>query len=183
MDLQTNEVAWMANSSGTWLMLKTKKAAEIASKLSGDLDVTIKKHRGKRSLNANALFWKLAEEVAIRTGKGITEVYREYIKDIGENYSEVVIMSDVLPMLKRMWSEHGLGWIVEVVSQYTDNTMIVRLYYGSSVYDSWQMSRLIDLVIQDCRNLGIPTPEDERIDALIESWEKRNQSNVNIEKG
>ena len=46
------------------------------------------------------------------------------------------------------------------------------LYYGSSTYDGNQMSRLIDLVIQDCKGCGIETLPPERLAGMIEEWGK-----------
>ena len=46
----------------------------------------------------------------------------------------------------------------------------VTLYYGSSTYDTRQMSRLIDLVVQDCKEQGIETMTPFELDALKERW-------------
>jgi hypothetical protein len=47
----------------------------------------------------------------------------------------------------------------------------VNLYYGSSVFDTMQMSALIDSIVQDCKAVGIKTLDDMEIDKLIEAWE------------
>ena len=44
------------------------------------------------------------------------------------------------------------------------------LYYGSSTYDSAQMSRLIDLVVQECQAQGIETKTPEELALLKEDW-------------
>ena len=46
-------------------------------------------------------------------------------------------------------------------------------YYGSSEYDTAQMSRLIDLLIAECREQGIETKTPAELAALMEEWEKR----------
>ena len=46
----------------------------------------------------------------------------------------------------------------------------VVLYYGSSTYDSAQMSRLIDLVVQECQAQGIETKTPEELALLKEDW-------------
>ena len=45
--------------------------------------------------------------------------------------------------------------------------------YGSSDYSVQQMSQFIDNLLQDCAALGIPTPEEQRINSLLEEWDKR----------
>jgi hypothetical protein len=43
-------------------------------------------------------------------------------------------------------------------------------YYGSSYYDTAQMSRLIELAVQDCKELGIETRSEEEIASLLGEW-------------
>ena len=51
------------------------------------------------------------------------------------------------------------GWVPDVI-----------LYYGSSTYDTRQMSRLIDLVVEDCKDNGIETLPPEKLAAMVEKW-------------
>ena len=44
------------------------------------------------------------------------------------------------------------------------------LYYGSSTFDTKQMSRLIDNIVQDCKAVGIETLTPQQLDALKEGW-------------
>ena len=46
--------------------------------------------------------------------------------------------------------------------------MTVRAYYGSSTYNTRQMSRLIDLVVQDAKALGVETMAPEELASLLE---------------
>jgi hypothetical protein len=46
----------------------------------------------------------------------------------------------------------------------------VILYYGSSTYDSAQMSRLLDLITQDCKLQGIPYETPAEIARLKALW-------------
>ena len=43
-------------------------------------------------------------------------------------------------------------------------------YHGSSVYDTKQMSRLIDNLVQDCKEIGIETLPPEKLSLLVEDW-------------
>jgi hypothetical protein len=46
----------------------------------------------------------------------------------------------------------------------------VVLYYGSSTYDKAQMSRLIDMVVQDCKEYDIETYDQSELDTMLEAW-------------
>ena len=48
--------------------------------------------------------------------------------------------------------------------------MNVTLYYGSSTYDTKQMSRLIDNIVQDCQAVGIETLTPDKLALLLEEW-------------
>lgn len=55
------------------------------------------------------------------------------------------------------------------------------LFYGSSVYDTAQMSALIESLVQEARQLGIETRPQEEIDSLLREYEmlQRQKDGVN----
>ena len=48
-----------------------------------------------------------------------------------------------------------------------------RVYLGSSTYDSQEMSVLLDGVVSECEELGIPTQTNDRIIKMLETWERK----------
>ena len=72
--------------------------------------------------------------------------------------------------LVQLWGKNGLGWAADVVDSKIDGCKNVVLYQGSSTYDTRQMSRLIDLVVQECRAQGIETATPAELDRLKEAW-------------
>ena len=133
--------------------------------------LTIKECKRKRSLNANNYAWKLINELAIKLNKKPVEVYRNYIDDIGDNYEYMrVIGKDVVDTLTNFWSAQGLGWITKVDLTNFENHYDVYLYYGSSRFNTQQMSRLISLIVQDCLEFGVKTYNQEELDRLVQEW-------------
>ena len=51
----------------------------------------------------------------------------------------------------------------------------MNLYYGSSSFNTKQMSRLIDGVVQDCKACGIETKPQQEIDSLLKEWEEEHK--------
>ena len=47
----------------------------------------------------------------------------------------------------------------------------LRAYYGSSTYDTRQMSVLIDNLVQDCKALDIETMTPDKLALLKEGWQ------------
>lgn len=130
----------------------------------------LKKLYKKRSLDANAYFWVLADKLAEATRISKEEVYRHCIRDIGGNTSTVCVREKAVNKLTEGWTKNGMGWICDVIPSKLPGCKNVVLYYGSSTYDSKQMARLIDNVIQDCEAVGIETWPQEKVQGLLEKW-------------
>lgn len=132
-----------------------------------DIDATFKIFREKRSLSANSYAWVLIGKLADAMEQSDVDIYRSHIKERGV-YRDVEINADAEKTLIKVWSEHGLGWCAERVDYgKTEDKAILRLWYGSSVYNTKQMSRFIESIVQDCKALGIETLPQAEIDRLI----------------
>lgn len=122
-----------------------------------DVDVSVKKYRQKRSLDANALLWKLVGDIAFVLGYTKEEVYIEQVKAVGV-YDTITLKNEAVDTFTRAWKANGTGWMTETIGiNRADKSMTdVICYYGSSVYDTAQFARLIDNVIAECKELSIP---------------------------
>ena len=137
-----------------------------------EYDLEIKRHREKRSLDANGYFWKLADELAVVIGIPAKEIYRSYIKDIAGVSVVGCYQDEDVPDICRLWEKKGLGWQTETFPSRIQGCTNVIFYKGSSDYDTAQMSRLINLLVEDCKIQGIQTDSPRKIDEIIERWGK-----------
>lgn len=133
----------------------------------------IKEHREKRSLDANAYFWVLAHKLAEATDIPVTQIYKNAIREIGGVSEHYCGKPEAIKRLCEAWIRNGLGWIAETYESKLEGAVNVTLYYGSSTYDTKQMSRLIANVIQDCKALNIETETPERLAAMMEAWDAK----------
>ena len=136
-------------------------------------EYTLSKARKPRSKDANGLAWTLIDRIAAEVRIGKDEVYRNTIRDIGGNTIYNLVRIDAYDETKRIWEHNGLGWQCELMPSPVPGYVTACMTYGSSVYDSKQMSVLIDRLVQDCHALGIETPTDERINTLLEEWDAK----------
>lgn len=134
------------------------------------LSIEIKPFRAKRSLDANAYAWVLIDRLAAKLNESKENIYREYIKCIGGNSEIVCVKDSAVDRLREGWSKNGIGWQTDTFSSKIKGCTNVILYYGSSTYDSAQMARLLDLIIQDCKEQGIPTETPDEIARLKSLW-------------
>ena len=135
-----------------------------------EVDVEIKKYSKRRSLDANAYCWTLIDKIAEKTGEKKSDVYRHAIKEIGGVSTIVCVIDAAADSLCQGWSEHGTGWMTEKVKSKIAGCTNVTLWYGSSVYNTKQMSDLINSVIQEAEAQGIPTITEKEKEKLLGKW-------------
>ena len=162
---------------GEWIIsISTPEdVREKFDELSGkQVSVEIKKAGKRRSTDANAYAWALIDRIAEKTGVKKTEVYRNAIREIGGISTCVGLKDSVIPAFRQSWESGHLGRQVEVVGNSSkEGWSNVRIYFGSSEFDSAQMARLIDSLIQDAEALGIPTITDEQAKTMLGKWGKK----------
>ena len=130
----------------------------------------IKECKKKRSLDANAYYWTLVHKIAEAANVEVTTVYHEHIKEVGGNNEIVCVQNQAVDLFVDVWNSKGLGWITELLPSKLQGCTNVVCYYGSSLYDTKQMSRLIELAIQDCKEYGIEYMTPAEIAKLLASW-------------
>lgn len=125
----------------------------------------------KRSLNANAYAWKLINDIALAVRESPEDVYREALKNI-PNICEVLCVQDkAVDSMERLWTRNHIGRRIEREESKIKGCTNLYIYYGSSDFDTRQMSMLIDNLVQDAQALGIETRPEEEIKSLLEAWE------------
>lgn len=171
---------WSIDDAGAWVSFRCNdarqaRAAAETVQTGKVYDVEVKQHRDKRSKNANDLLWEMCTQLAAALSKAgkvtALEVYRDHIKAIGIA-KDFTLTQDEAKTLRYLWEQQGSGWITEQLDYAPDGDSVkVRCYYGSSTYNTRQMSRLIDSVMQDCAAVGIDTRPPEEIALLKQEWQ------------
>lgn len=126
-------------------------------------ELTTKKK--KRSKNANAYFWELLQQLCEEMNLDVVKEYQKRVKELGI-FRQWEIETINIPTFDKMWSSKGIAWFTEKVEEIGNKT-IINAYYGSSSYNSKQMSRLIDNLVQDCKEIGIETLDEMEINSLV----------------
>ena len=133
------------------------------------LDVRIKKFRKKRSLDANAYLWVLLQKLAEKLDTSKDELYKNFVKQFG-SFEVVPIRNDVVEKWCSNWSAKGIGWITDTTDSKLDGYTNVFNYYGTSTYDTEEMSRLLNEVVESCKENGIETKCTEELSRLYDMW-------------
>lgn len=144
------------------------------------IEVSIKNKRIKRSLTANAYCWVLCDKIAQKILSTKEDVYRQAIHDVGAFYKDdtdetpfypALMAKAAIPGFRQYWEAKGIGWFIEDYAVKNMNThREVWMYYGSSQYDTKQMARLIDSLVEEADRLDIVTKPKSDIEKLKKEW-------------
>lgn len=135
-------------------------------------------HRKKRTLNQNSYYWQLLGKVARLLGKTNTELHNEMIADYGFVDSDIgyLILKDSID-----WRQIPFLHLKPTTrTKVMDNGVLCRAYYvmrGSSTYNTTEMSRLLDGMIQEAHAQGIETMTPAQLERMrrdeLEAEERR----------
>ena len=133
-----------------------------------EYDFKIAKHSKKRSLNANAYFHLLVNQLARKMNISDDEMkvimvlsYGTIARDsnghpVGVKVPRGTDMTRFYPYAKK-YAEEG-------------NLDLYLFYERTHLLNQSEMAELISGVVQECRQLGIPTKEDLEIEGMIKEW-------------
>lgn len=150
---------------------------ELKSLGDSKLAVDVKKYRPKRSLDANAYLWVLCDKIAAALDSTKELVYIELVRQVGK-FAVVAVRDWDADEIIHGWSCRGLGWFAEIIDGCKiDGCVRVMFFYGSSTYDTEEMSRLIDEAVFEAKELGIDTATPDEIALMKERWNDEKQTN------
>lgn len=149
------------------LAVKGKYILSSLEKLQGkELNVNVKKPSKKRSLDSNSYFWVLCEKIAEEVGTDKDSVYLEMLERYGK-FTHAIVRPEAVDAFRKNWKASR---IIGDVMVNGDIGVQLQLYYGSSTYDQKEMCRLINGIVNECKDLGIETMTPDEIAAMNAGW-------------
>lgn len=145
----------------TFALCKGEDARQLYDNLNGkDVEITVKKYFPKRSLQANRYCWKLINEIADKVNKSSYDVYLDMLCDYGvSDLFEFDAKIDISRHFKHYRELERYG-----------NKISYIVIIGSSEYNSKEMHRLIDGIVQEAKQLGIETETPQEIERMVSLW-------------
>lgn len=132
------------------------------------LDIEIKKHKNKRSLNANNYAWCLINELGNALNLSKEEVYLLMLKRYGQ-VELISVQSHI--NIKGYFKYFEVAGTTKLNGK--DFTHY-KIYKGSSDFDTKEMSILIDGIVNECQALGIETMTPAELEVLKNNWNASN---------
>lgn len=145
----------------TFALQKGEDARQLYDNLNGkDLELTVKKYHPKRSINANRYCWKLIGEIA----KCLKTTNEEIYLDMLIKYGQI----DTIQLKKEIDVSRYVDYYNLIEADLDTNTYLIAV--GSSKYNSSEMSRLIEGIVDDAKSLGIQTETPNEIARMVSLW-------------
>lgn len=131
-------------------------------------DCEIRLHREKRSKNANDYSWVLQDKIAKALGRRIDDIHKEMVLQYGvlETYS---ILKEASESAIRMFDYYEILGESEVKGK---TFVHIKAGLGTHTYNTAEMSRFIDGVVQEAKDLDIETKTPNEIAQMKALWEK-----------
>jgi len=134
---------------------------------------TIEHKKKKRSLNANAYAWALLTKIADVLRSSKEEVYFLMLKRYGQ--STLVSIEDkvnefgerIVDIFKKAIKYHEELGRSELNGK---DFVHIKVYMGSSEFDTKQMAIFIDGIVSEAKELNISTMAPREIEQLKERW-------------
>lgn len=134
------------------------------------LDVEIKEHRERRSLDANAYMWTLLDKMAEKLPESKDELYEKMLIEYGVFETVTIKKEAVDTFIKQCGmpvKRLGSGFVNGKEFEH------LRICFGSSGYDTKQMSRLLEGIVRECQDLDIETKTPAELAELTSLMESK----------
>ena len=152
--------------------LEEGNVTEVLNLNGKKLRITAKQYREKRSLNSNAYAWHLMQEIAEKIGSTKDEVYLNMLQRYSRSFAHMIVHKEIIPKLEEEYR------VVRDLGEVKVNGQVgqqVQVYFGSSTFDTKEMSVFLDGIISECKELGIEIIPQSDIDRMNAEWDIEKQ--------
>ncbi len=139
-----------------------------------ELDIEIKKHREKRSKDANAYFHVLVNKIAAERGGKDDDVKRQLVVEYGalDRDEDGTVIGFKLPASVNVDKIYPYVRCFDTREENGKLFKCYLVYKHTSDMNSKEMARLIDGAIETAQELGIVTDTPEQLARYKEDWSK-----------
>ena len=165
-------VAWDRRNREARITFASDSIPEGLEDLQGELTVSVKKYRQKRSKDANALLWACISEMSAALTEAPWSVYLGLLRRYGR-YTYIVVKENAVEAVKAQWRE------AEVVGESSiggQKAVQMLCYFGSHTYDTAEFSKLLDGTISEMKEMGLTPPPSRDMKRAREVWDEKHRA-------
>ena len=142
--------------------------------MDGDLDIKVTHHREKRTLTQNAYYWTLLSKLASKMSISTSRLHNLMLRDVAPPF----VIGGKIAMQPIPDTERAENEILEMTTFHLKPTsgviegkdgQIYRWYIilqGSSMYDTKQMTTLLNHLVEECKEAGVETATERELEQM-----------------
>ncbi|WP_317398822.1 hypothetical protein [Anaerotruncus colihominis] len=161
--------------SKNWISRKWEVTFEINEDITASIDkirdkmlnLTAKIHREKRSLDANAYAWVLMQKIAEAIHTDKWSVYLMMLERYSPVFTHIIVRPEAVERVMGEWRTVKVLGPIQVNGS---SGIQLQCYFGSSTFDSKEMSSFIDGIVSECKEMGIETLPPDEIERMRREW-------------
>ena len=163
--VKTDSITWGMDEGGYFLKIRTSLARQITEAIKAGIMyvVEIKRHRKRRSLDQNAMYWSILGQIAKALGISNSKAHNLMLRRYGavetiDGKTIKLVLPDTDEAAQR--ADEAESYHVRPTSQVKagKDGQSYRTYIllrGSSTYDTTEMTRLIDGAMDEAKQMGL----------------------------
>lgn len=161
--------------SKNWISRKWEVTFEINEDITASIDkirdkmlnLTAKIHREKRSLDANAYAWVLMQKIAEAIHTDKWSVYLMMLERYSPVFTHIIVRPEAVERVMGEWRTVKVLGPIQVNGS---SGIQLQCYFGSSTFDSKEMSSFIEGIVSECKEMGIETLPPDEIERMRREW-------------
>lgn len=174
---------WITRKPEVTLQLDAR-AEDIEKLKDKPLSVELKQYRKKRSLDANAYYWKLITDLSEKLGQSKDYMHNHMLRKYGQveiidGQAVYTVIPDTDEAQKKV--DEAQTYHLKPTSQVKAGRggLMYRTYMmlrGSSDYNTKEMSCLINGLVSECKDVGIETMTPDELERMMQAYGKKHNA-------
>jgi hypothetical protein len=118
--------------------------------------ISIDKEKSQRSILQNDKLWAIITDIANEQGyKDTWELYLQILKKSGAKTTKIPVIKEAIPELKKAF--RIVTPLYKIKSDSGAEMIVTECYFGSSSFNTKEMSELIECALEWAENVGLDT--------------------------
>lgn len=114
----------------------------------------IKVPKSKRSLDQNRLLWEIIGQISKELNIDDLDIYAYLIEKTNAKYDEIIVKAEAIERLRTMYRAVK---VIRPTKEHGESFVVARIYYGSSQFNTKEMTDLINHALDYANESGIVT--------------------------
>ena len=128
-----------------------------------DKEFEVKEYHPHKTNAQNRMLWGCIGDIATALRADKWDIYLKMLKRYG-SYTYICVKPSVVESVKKQWRESEELGEIDINGE---KAVQMICYFGTSTYNSKELSVLLDGIISEMKEMGLETPSDRELQRII----------------